>query len=79
MSEQFEHELARSISRIEDAIAPYTRFVRDQQSKFTGIDQNLNGVASELRTLRHRVGDPDSGLSREAISAGLGLVSGNDR
>jgi small GTP-binding protein len=71
MSEQFEHELARSISRIEDAIAPYTRFVRDQQSKFGGIEENLTGVANELRSLRHRVGDPDAGLSREAISAGL--------
>ena len=71
MSEQFEHELARSIARIEDAIAPYTRFVRDQQSKFSGIQQNLSGIADELRALRHRVGDPDSHLSREAISAGL--------
>jgi small GTP-binding protein len=71
MREQFEHELARSITRIEDAIAPYTRFVRDQQSKFTGIEENLTGVANELRTLRHRIGDPDANLSREAISAGL--------
>ena len=71
MSEQFEHELARSITRIEDAIAPYTRFVRDQQAKFTGIEENLTGVGNELRTLRHRVGDPDAALSREAISAGL--------
>jgi small GTP-binding protein len=71
MREQFEHELVRSITRIEDAIAPYTRFVRDQQSKFTGIEENLTGVANELRTLRHRIGDPDANLSREAISAGL--------
>jgi hypothetical protein len=71
MSEQFEHELARSIARIQDAIAPYTRFVRDQQAKFTGIEENLTGVANELRSLRHRVGDPDANLSREAISAGL--------
>ena len=71
MTDQFEHELARSISRIEDAISPYTRFVRDQQAKFTGIDENLKEVADELRALRHRVGDPDAGLSREAISAGL--------
>ena len=36
MSEQFEHELARSVHRIEDAIAPYTRFVRDQQANSPG-------------------------------------------
>ena len=46
MSEQFEHELARSIARIQDAIAPYTRFVRDQQAKFTGIEENLNASAT---------------------------------
>ena len=28
-------------------------------------------MANELRSLRHRVGDPDAKLSREAISAGL--------
>lgn len=75
MSEQFEHELARSISRIEDAIAPYTRFVRDQQAKFTGINENLDAISGDLRTLRHRVGDPDAGLSREAISAGLEIIA----
>jgi len=71
MSDQFEHELARSKARIEDAIAPYTRFVRDQQAKFSGIDENLRSVGDELRALRHQVGDPDAGLSREAVSAGI--------
>jgi len=71
MSEQFEHELARSVSRIEDAIAPYTRFVRDQQTKFSGIEENLNAVRGELGALRHRVGDPDSMLSPGAIAAGI--------
>jgi small GTP-binding protein len=71
MNEQFEHELARSVTRIEDAIAPYTRFVRDQQSKFTSIEDNLKTVRSELGTLRHKVGDPDAMLSPGAVAAGL--------
>jgi small GTP-binding protein len=71
MTDQFEHELSRSINRIEDAISPYTRFVRDQQAKFTGIDQHLGEIADELRSLRHQVGDPEAGLGREAVSAGL--------
>ena len=71
MSDQFEHELARSVTRIQDAIAPYTRFVRDQQAKFSSIDESLGSIADELRTLRHRVGDPDASLSREAVAAGL--------
>jgi hypothetical protein len=71
MKEQFEHELARSVSRIEDAIAPYTRFVRDQQTKFASIEENLKAVRSELGTLRHRVGDPDTILSPGAVAAGI--------
>ena len=71
MNEQFEHELSRSVGRIEDAIAPYTRFVRDQQTKFASIEENLKAVRSELGTLRHRVGDPDTMLSPGAIAAGI--------
>lgn len=71
MSEQFEHELARSVSRIEDAIAPYTRFVRDQQAKFASIEENLKAVRSELGALRHRVGDPEAMLSPGAVAAGV--------
>ena len=71
MNEQFEHELARSVGRIEDAIAPYTRFVRDQQTKFASIEENLKTVRSELGTLRHRVGDPDTILSPGAVAAGI--------
>ncbi len=62
MSEQFEHELARSVSRIRDAIAPYTRFVRTEQEKLERMDSQLTGVRNDLRALRHRVGDdPDVG------------------
>ncbi len=71
MSEQFEHELARSVSRIEDAIAPYTRFVRDQQTKFLSIEESLKAVQSDLGRLRQRVGDPDTMLSAGAIRAGI--------
>jgi small GTP-binding protein len=59
MSEQFEHELARSVSRIREAIAPYTRFVRTEQEKLTRIDEELTSVQNDLRALRHRIGDPD--------------------
>jgi len=81
MSEQFEHELSRSVRRIEDAIAPYTRFVRDQRTKFTQIDSDLTGVRNDLRALRHRVGDPEaappvalpSGTHTAAISPAISM------
>lgn len=56
MREQFEHELNRSINRITDAIAPYTRFVRSSQERFEGLRDDLGGIADDLRTLRHRIG-----------------------
>jgi len=59
MSEQFKHELTRSVQRIREAIAPYTRFVRTEQEKLTKIDADLNAVRSDLRTMRHRIGEPD--------------------
>ena len=61
MREQFEHELHRSVARITEAIAPYTRFVRASQEELTRMDQELTSVRDELRTIRHRIGaDPDA-------------------
>ncbi len=60
MREQFEHELARSVERIRDAIAPYTRFVRTEQDKLARMDGELSTTRNDLRAIRHRVGgDPD--------------------
>ncbi len=61
MSEQFEVELARSTTRIRDAIAPYTRFVKTEQERVAAAQDELGEVRNSLRTLRHRIGpDPDS-------------------
>jgi small GTP-binding protein len=56
MRDQFEHELEKSVARIKDAIAPYTRFVRSSQEKLAGIETDLTGIDAELRTLRHQIG-----------------------
>ena len=61
MREQFEHELHRSVARITEAIAPYTRFVRASQENLERMDRELTEVRDELRTIRHRIGaDPDA-------------------
>jgi len=67
MNEQFEHELARSLERIREAIAPYTRFVRTQHDRLVQLDHDLQSVRGDLRGLRHRVGEGspgDNGWSR---------------
>lgn len=56
MREQFEHELERSIERIREAIAPYTRFVRTQTERLNRYDADLTAIASDLRSIRHEVG-----------------------
>ena len=59
MRDQFEHELERSVTRIKDAIAPYTRFVRSSQTQLTELNADLTGIDADLRTLRHQIGtDP---------------------
>ncbi|MGH2534714.1 MAG: dynamin family protein [Thermomicrobiales bacterium] len=75
MSEQFEHELARSVARIRDAIAPYTRFVRAEQEKLTRIDEQLGGIRDELRVLRHRIGG-DERLEAPPAPAALPVGEG---
>jgi hypothetical protein len=59
MRDQFEHELERSVNRIKDAIAPYTRFVRSSREQLIAHETDLTGIESDLRTLRHQIGtDP---------------------
>jgi len=45
---QFEKEMAHSVQEINDAIAPYTRFVRAEQNKLaevkTGFEQTRTGL-----------------------------------
>ncbi len=55
MTEQFEIELRRSTQRIEAALAPYTRFVRDQHALLTVTKGDLESVLSELRGLRFQI------------------------
>jgi small GTP-binding protein len=78
MSEQFEHELARSVTRIRDAIAPYTRFVRTEQEKLTRIETDLSSVRNDLRALRHRIGEPDKLTAATAAALPTGAVPQND-
>ena len=57
MREQFDHELARSMERMREAISPYTRFVRTQ---FEHLKQmcmsSLTAVDNDMRALRHCIG-----------------------
>lgn len=51
MNEQFHNELTNSINRLQDAIAPYTRFVRAEQKKTTAMQGQLMHLDSEITRL----------------------------
>ena len=57
MTEQFDRELARSLQRLREAIAPYTRFVRAEHQKLTRIEGELVGLNATLGQLRARIED----------------------
>ena len=53
LERQFEQELAVSVQRIHEAIAPYTRFVRVEREKLERIDFDLQNARIEVTALRH--------------------------
>lgn len=55
MGAEFEQELARSLQKLREAIAPYTRFVRAEQQKLSRVEESLNDVSATLGQLRVRV------------------------
>jgi small GTP-binding protein len=55
LTARFDEEVASSITRLEAAIAPYTRFVRAERDRLTGQREELERVAGELRDLRGRI------------------------
>ena len=55
MIEEFERELAHSLQRLREAIAPYTRFVRAEQQKLMRIEGELDEISSALGQLGARI------------------------
>jgi len=55
MTEEFERELSRSLQRLREAIAPYTRFVRAEQEKLGRIEGELGEVSASLAQIRTRI------------------------
>ncbi len=55
---QFETELNRSVERMREAIAPYTRFVRTEHARMTEARSNLAEITEETESLRAEIGAP---------------------
>ncbi|HEV2529264.1 MAG TPA: dynamin family protein [Thermomicrobiales bacterium] len=75
MRDQFEYELNRSVGRITEAIAPYTRFVRSETTRLGEFERDMTATRNDLRAFRHRIGVTDDVIDPEvrAVVAGEGL------
>jgi hypothetical protein len=56
LTRQFEAELQQSRARLQEAIAPYTRFVQVERDKLETLDADLRHVKVEMTNIRHRIG-----------------------
>ncbi len=55
MTKAFEQELDRSVQRLREAIAPYTRFVRSERQKLDRVEGELAQISSGLGQIRSEV------------------------
>jgi small GTP-binding protein len=55
LTTQFEREIARSLSRIDDAVAPYTRFVRAERDHLTRTRDEVQALADAMARLKVEV------------------------
>ena len=60
---QFDAELNRSVERMRDAIAPYTRFVRTEHARMSGASSTLTEVNEEIEGLKDEIAAPGVGPS----------------
>src|SRR5215218_8043761 len=60
---QFDTELNRSIERMRDAIAPYTRFVRTEHARMTEASSTLSKINGEVDALKDEIAAPGVGPS----------------
>jgi small GTP-binding protein len=61
LTSQFDREVERSVGRVRDAIAPYTRFVRAEQQRLGTTRDELRSTALELGALRRRIEELGAG------------------
>lgn len=54
---QFEQEISRSLQRINEAISPYTRFVRAERDKLLGAQNEMDQVKTSLAQIRTQIDD----------------------
>jgi septal ring factor EnvC (AmiA/AmiB activator) len=52
---QFVQEIQRSVDRIREGIAPYSRFIRAEGDKLKAVDQELREISAAIAGLKDRI------------------------
>ena len=55
LRDQLREEIARSVERIRESIAPYSRFIRTEGEKLDAVDQELRDISTALASLRAQI------------------------
>lgn len=55
LTEQFEREMRRGAQRIEDTIAPFTRFVRAENDKLSGQKEELTEIEAHITSIQSQL------------------------
>jgi chromosome segregation ATPase len=55
LTTQFNHELDRSLERINTAISPYTRFVRSERDSLDQVNEELSQLQIHLMNLEKQI------------------------
>lgn len=55
LRDQLRKEIERSVDRIREGIAPYSRFIRAEGDKLQGVDQELREISAAIAGLRARI------------------------
>ncbi len=53
---QFDREIDRGVQRVQDSIAPYTRFVRAERERLTAVQEEFAGLERQFAGLQDRIG-----------------------
>jgi small GTP-binding protein len=56
LTSQFDREVDRSVTRVGDAVAPYSRFVRTEHAHLASARADLTAARQQLMGLQHRAG-----------------------
>ena len=57
LTAQFDREVERSAQKVQEAVGPYTRFVRGERERLTGTREELRRIRTEIERLRAAIGE----------------------